>query len=141
MLDNLAQGRFDFGVGKGVRPGEFAKLGITYDYEQAAAMTEEAIEIVRKVWTQDTVSRTGRFWSFPELSLRPRVYQRPHPPLHEVASRPTSAARVGARGWPVAMHFTPTEVVALRRGVSRSPGSSCGAPGRGTVSPAGVALP
>jgi alkanesulfonate monooxygenase SsuD/methylene tetrahydromethanopterin reductase-like flavin-dependent oxidoreductase (luciferase family) len=112
MLDNLAQGRFDFGVGKGVRPGEFAKLGITYDYEQAAAMTEEAIEILRKVWTQDTVSYTGRFWSFPELSLRPRVYQHPHPPLHEVASRPTSAARVGARGWPVAMHFTPTEVVA-----------------------------
>ena len=112
MLDNLAQGRFDFGVGKGVRPGEFAKLGITYDYDQAAAMTEEAIEILHKVWTQDTVSHTGQFWSFPELSLRPRVYQRPHPPLHEVASRPTSAARVGARGWPVAMHFTPTEVVA-----------------------------
>jgi alkanesulfonate monooxygenase SsuD/methylene tetrahydromethanopterin reductase-like flavin-dependent oxidoreductase (luciferase family) len=112
MLDNLAQGRFDFGVGKGVRPGEFAKLGITYDYDQAAAMTEEAIEILHKVWTQDTVSYTGRFWSFPELSLRPRVYQQPHPPLHEVASRPTSAARVGTRGWPVAMHFTPTEVVA-----------------------------
>ncbi len=112
MLDNLAQGRFDFGVGKGVRPGEFAKLGISYNYEQAAAMTEEAIDILRKVWTQDTASHAGQFWSFPELSLRPRVYQHPHPPLHEVASRPTSAARVGARGWPVAMHFTPTEVVA-----------------------------
>ena len=28
MLDNLARGRFDFGVGKGVRPGEFAQLGL-----------------------------------------------------------------------------------------------------------------
>jgi alkanesulfonate monooxygenase SsuD/methylene tetrahydromethanopterin reductase-like flavin-dependent oxidoreductase (luciferase family) len=46
------------------------------------------------------------------LSLRPRVYQQPHPPLHEVASRPASVARVGAKGWPVAMHFTPTAVVA-----------------------------
>jgi len=63
-LDNLARGRFDFGIGKGV------------------------------------------------LSLRPRAYQRPHPPLHMVASRPASAARVGARGWPVAMHFAPTDVVA-----------------------------
>src|SRR5262249_10878935 len=27
-------------------------------------------------------------------------------------SRPATAARVGARGWPVAMHFTPTDVVA-----------------------------
>jgi alkanesulfonate monooxygenase SsuD/methylene tetrahydromethanopterin reductase-like flavin-dependent oxidoreductase (luciferase family) len=110
MLDNLAQGRFDFGVGKGVRAGEFAKLGINFD--DGVAMTEESIEILLKVWTQDTASHEGRFWSFPELSLRPRVYQRPHPPLHEVASRPASAARVGARGWPVAMHFTPTEVVA-----------------------------
>lgn len=110
MLDNLAQGRFDFGIGKGVRPGEFTKLGL--DFAEATVMTEEAVEIVLKVWRGDTASHEGRFWRFPELSLRPRPFQRPHPPLHMVASRPASAARGGARGWPVAMHFTPTEVVA-----------------------------
>lgn len=110
MLDNLARGRFDFGVGKGVRPGEFAQLGIAF--EDGVPMTEESIEIILKVWTEERTSHSGRFWSFPELSLRPRIYQRPHPPLHEVASRPASVARVGARGWPVAMHFTPTEIVA-----------------------------
>ena len=110
MLDNLARGRFDFGVGKGVRPGEFAKLSLNFD--DAVAMTEEAIDILLKVWTQESCSHAGQFWSFPELSLRPRVYQQPYPPLHMVASRPASAARVGARGWPVAMHFTPTALVA-----------------------------
>jgi alkanesulfonate monooxygenase SsuD/methylene tetrahydromethanopterin reductase-like flavin-dependent oxidoreductase (luciferase family) len=110
MLDNLARGRFDFGVGKGVRPGEFVKLGLSFD--DAPAMTEEAIDILLKVWTQETAAHEGRFWRFPELSLRPRVFQRPYPPLHMVASRPASVARVGARGWPVAMHFTPTDVVA-----------------------------
>ena len=110
MLDNLARGRFDFGIGKGVRPGEFAKFGLPF--EAAAAMTDEAIEILLKAWTQDSFSHEGEHWQFPELSLRPRIYQRPHPPLHMVASRPESVARVGARGWPVAMHFTPTEVVA-----------------------------
>ena len=109
-LDNLARGRFDFGVGKGVRPGEFAKLGL--DFEAATAMTDEAIEILLEVWTKDPASYDGKFWRFPELSLRPRVYQQPHPPLHMVASRPASVARVGARGWPVAMHFTPSDVVA-----------------------------
>jgi len=109
-LDNLAHGRFDFGIGKGVRPGEFAKLGLSFD--DAGDMTEEAIEILLKLWREDTVSHEGRFWRFPELSLRPRAFQRPHPPLHMVASRPASAARVGARGWPVAMHFTPTDAVA-----------------------------
>jgi alkanesulfonate monooxygenase SsuD/methylene tetrahydromethanopterin reductase-like flavin-dependent oxidoreductase (luciferase family) len=110
MLDNLAQGRFDFGIGKGVRPGEFAKIGI--DFDDAPAMTDEAIEILLDLWTRDTTSHDGKFWRFPELSLRPRVFQRPHPPLHMVASRPASVASVGARGWPVALHFTPTDVVA-----------------------------
>jgi alkanesulfonate monooxygenase SsuD/methylene tetrahydromethanopterin reductase-like flavin-dependent oxidoreductase (luciferase family) len=110
MLDNLARGRFDFGIGKGVRPGEFAKLGLNFD--EATAMTEEAIDVLLKVWTQDTATHDGHYWRFPELSLRPRVFQRPYPPLHMVASRPASAARVGARGWPGAMHFTPTAVVA-----------------------------
>jgi alkanesulfonate monooxygenase SsuD/methylene tetrahydromethanopterin reductase-like flavin-dependent oxidoreductase (luciferase family) len=109
-LDNLARGRFDFGIGKGVRPGEFAKLGLSF--EDAPAMTDEAIEILLDVWTRDTAAHEGKFWRFPELSLRPRVFQRPHPPLHMVASRPASVARVGARGWPVALHFTPTDIVA-----------------------------
>jgi alkanesulfonate monooxygenase SsuD/methylene tetrahydromethanopterin reductase-like flavin-dependent oxidoreductase (luciferase family) len=109
-LDNLAGGRFDFGIGKGVRPGEFAKLGLVF--EEATAMTDEAIEILLKIWTHDSAAHQGRYWTFPEVSLRPRVLQHPHPPLHMVASRPASAARVGARGWPVAMHFTPTDVVA-----------------------------
>jgi alkanesulfonate monooxygenase SsuD/methylene tetrahydromethanopterin reductase-like flavin-dependent oxidoreductase (luciferase family) len=109
-LDNLARGQFDFGIGKGVRPGEFTKLGLSFD--DAPDMTEEAIEILLKLWREDTASHDGRFWRFHELSLRPRAFQRPHPPLHMVASRPASAARVGARGWPVAMHFTPTDAVA-----------------------------
>ena len=42
-LDNLARGRFDFGIGKGVRPGEFAKLGL--DFDDAPDMTDEAIGV------------------------------------------------------------------------------------------------
>jgi len=110
MLDNLAQGRYDFGVGKGVRPGEFEKFSL--DFEDRVAMTEEATEIVLKAWTQDQVSYAGKFWQFPDLSLRPRVYQKPHPPLHSAASRAVSIVQIASRGWPVAMHFTPTNVVA-----------------------------
>ena len=44
MLDNLARGRFDFGMGSGARPGEFAKLGLSFD--DATAMTDESIAVV-----------------------------------------------------------------------------------------------
>src|SRR6266508_482099 len=109
MLDNLTRGRFDFGIGKGVRPGEFQKLGVPFD--QAAAMTEEATEIVLRAWTEESFSYQGQYWQVAEASLRPRVYQRPHPPLHLVAPHVETVGRAGARGWPVAMHFSPTEVV------------------------------
>src|SRR5438874_11199207 len=56
-LDNLARGRFDFGIGKGVRPGEFAQLGIPF--ENAAAMTEVSIETLLKGWWPDRASHTG----------------------------------------------------------------------------------
>ena len=39
-----------------MRPGEFAKLGIKF--EDGVAMTEEAIEILLKVWTQERTSPT-----------------------------------------------------------------------------------
>ena len=104
-LDNLARGRFDFGIGKGVRPGEFVKLGLSFD--DAPEMTEEAIEILLKLWRDDTALHEGRFWRFPALSLRPRAFQRPHPPVHMVASRPASGAPVRAPGGPGAVHITP----------------------------------
>src|SRR5947208_1558458 len=43
MLDNLGRGRFDFGIGKGVRPGEFAKFDLNFD--DATDMTEEALAL------------------------------------------------------------------------------------------------
>src|SRR4029450_8377007 len=99
-LDNLARGRLDCGPGRGVRPGQFTKLALSF--EEAPEMTEEAIEILLKLWREESAAHDGRYWKFPELSLRPRAFQHP----------PAPAARVGARGWPVAMHFTPTDVVA-----------------------------
>src|SRR4029450_12745348 len=88
-LDNLARGRFDFGIGKGVRAGGCTKLGLSFD--EAPEMTEEAIEILLKLWREDSASHEGRYWKVPELSLRTRAFQRPHPPLHIVASRAACA--------------------------------------------------
>ena len=111
MLDNLAQGRFDFGVGKGVRPGEFAQLGLQFEdgVRDDRGGDRGPPEGVDRGAEPSHAAGSG---AFPSSACGPACYQRPHPPLHEVASRPESVARVGARGWPVAMHFTPTEVVA-----------------------------
>src|SRR5207249_3647529 len=68
-LDNLARGRFDFGIGKGVRLGEFTKLGLSFD--EAPEMTEEAIEILLKLWREDTAAHDGGFWYLSSLAPPP----------------------------------------------------------------------
>jgi alkanesulfonate monooxygenase SsuD/methylene tetrahydromethanopterin reductase-like flavin-dependent oxidoreductase (luciferase family) len=42
---------------------------------------EEALHLLRLLWTQESVSFEGRFHQFDELTVYPRPVQRPHPPL------------------------------------------------------------
>ena len=42
---------------------------------------EEALRILKLVWTEEHTSFDGRFWRFPELTVYPRPVQQPHPPL------------------------------------------------------------
>jgi alkanesulfonate monooxygenase SsuD/methylene tetrahydromethanopterin reductase-like flavin-dependent oxidoreductase (luciferase family) len=51
------------------------------DFATRGARLEEALTILRQVWTEESTSFDGRFWSFPELTVHPRPVQQPHPPL------------------------------------------------------------
>ena len=82
-LDHLAKGRLDLGVGRGSQPTEFTGFGISLD--QARERFDEALEIIRLAWTKDSFAYDGEFWSFPELSLKPKPYQDPHPPIWQAA--------------------------------------------------------
>ena len=55
MLDQLSRGRLEFGAGIGVLEHEFIRWGL--DFHQRRAMSEEALEIIRQAWTQDSVMR------------------------------------------------------------------------------------
>src|SRR2546422_5792391 len=85
MLDNLARGRFDFGIGSGARPGEVAKLRL--DSEDAAEGADEAIEVAVEAWTQDSTPHHGGSFQFPEPSPTPPPVHPPPPPLDKVPPR------------------------------------------------------
>ncbi|HZP28482.1 MAG TPA: LLM class flavin-dependent oxidoreductase [Acidimicrobiia bacterium] len=93
-IDELSGGRISLGVGTGWWPLEYAVHGSSY--EERGARMEEALRILRLVWTQESVSYEGRFWSFPELTVYPRPVQQPHPPLW-VAGVATVAVERAAR--------------------------------------------
>jgi probable F420-dependent oxidoreductase len=78
-VDQVSGGRVSLGVGTGWWPLEYEVQGS--NYRQRGARMEEALRILRLVWTEESVSFDGRFWSFPELTVHPRPVQRPHPPI------------------------------------------------------------
>ena len=80
MLDILSNGRLDFGVGRGIIPKHFE--GFCIPPQESQARYEEALEIIRRAWTQDRFSYQGQFWQVPELALSPKPSQKPHPPIY-----------------------------------------------------------
>jgi probable F420-dependent oxidoreductase len=78
-IDQLSAGRVSLGVGLGWWPLEYEVHGS--NFRERGARMEEALEILRLVWTQEHTSWNGRFYQFPELTVYPRVVQQPHPPL------------------------------------------------------------
>ena len=109
-LDNVSGGRFHLGVGVG---GEFAKefeaCGVPV--KERGARTDESLEVMRKLWTEDEVSFEGRFTTLSGVTLTPKPTQKPHPPIW-VSGRSEAAMRRTAQfgtGWLPYM-YTPEQL-------------------------------
>jgi probable F420-dependent oxidoreductase len=75
--DVLSEGRLTVGVGSGHVPGEAAALGT--DYGQRGAMTDEYLDVMIKLWTQDVVTHHGRWIDVADLCPLTRPVQQPLP--------------------------------------------------------------
>jgi probable F420-dependent oxidoreductase len=78
-LDLLSGGRFTLAVGVGYLKREFAALGV--DYDERAELFDEALEVIRAVWTTDDLSFEGRHFSARGITAHPRPVSQPHPPI------------------------------------------------------------
>ncbi|MBI3992383.1 MAG: LLM class F420-dependent oxidoreductase [Candidatus Lambdaproteobacteria bacterium] len=78
-LDQLAQGRFIFGVGLGWFQEEFDVLG--WPFRERGARTDEGLAICKALWTQDAPRFAGPNYRFDEVSFGPKPARQPHPPI------------------------------------------------------------
>jgi probable F420-dependent oxidoreductase len=99
-LDLLSDGRFHFGVGVG---GEFDKefeaCGVKVS--ERGARTDEALRVMKRLWSEDDVFFEGRFTLLPGVTLSPKPVQQPHPPVW-ISGRSDAAKRRCAlygNGW------------------------------------------
>ncbi|HTV88425.1 MAG TPA: LLM class flavin-dependent oxidoreductase [Stellaceae bacterium] len=80
MLDNLTGGRLDLGLGRGLRPPEFAAFGV--DQAQSREMFLESFELIRRLFADENFSYRGKYWSIDkDAPLSPAPLQKPHPPF------------------------------------------------------------
>jgi probable F420-dependent oxidoreductase len=79
-LDVLSGGRAVLGVGVGWSRDEFEAAAVSFD--RRGARSDEMLEAMIKVWTEDPVSHEGRFYRIPESKIGPKPLQKPHPQIY-----------------------------------------------------------
>ena len=96
--DLLSSGRLRLGIGVGWNHVEYESLGI--DWKTRGARQAEQVEVLRRLWSEDLVSFSGRFHNLNEVSIVPPPVQRPIPIWFGGLSDAvvTRAARLGD-GW------------------------------------------
>ena len=92
-LDNIAEGRLDFGVGLGYHPLELEPAGVT----RADRMPkfEESVKLMKEFWKGEPVHYKGKYHSVSGTRLALPPVQEPHPPLWGSAQSHGAAARAG----------------------------------------------
>jgi probable F420-dependent oxidoreductase len=94
-IDVASGGRFNLGVGVGGEyPPEFEACGVPVN--ERGARTDEALEVITRLWSGGRQSFHGRFADFSEVSIEPPPVQRPGPPIW-VSGRSEAAMRRAAR--------------------------------------------
>lgn len=76
-VDVLSGGRLRFGMGIGWNPVEYEALGA--DFSNRGRRSEEQIEVLRKLWTEETVTFEGRWHKITDAGINPLPVQRPIP--------------------------------------------------------------
>jgi len=123
QLDNLAHGRFYWGVGSGGFPGDFELFGFDPEKGDHRWMTRDAIDLVLQIWNDPKPGLyEHKYWRFkiPEpieevgLKVHLRPFQKPHPPIGVAGLSPKSDTLVlaGERGWiPMSINLVPPRIL------------------------------
>jgi alkanesulfonate monooxygenase SsuD/methylene tetrahydromethanopterin reductase-like flavin-dependent oxidoreductase (luciferase family) len=78
-IDVLSNGRLFVGFAPGSSPRDYEIVSISYD--ERWKRFDEAIQVVRSLWSGDGVGFTGRFYSTGGIDLEPKPLQKPGPPI------------------------------------------------------------
>jgi probable F420-dependent oxidoreductase len=106
-LDLLSEGRFELGLGAGVSAPEFEQMGMLFASAGArVSHLEENIQIMKRLFTEETINFTGKYHTLTGLKGHPKPAQKPHMPILvagtgermlKLAAREANIVAVGAK--------------------------------------------
>lgn len=81
-LDVISGGRLELGLGAGWFREEHTAYGIPFPTtSERAEKLEEAVEIIRRLWSEERVSFKGKHYTVEDAYCSPKPLQKPHPPI------------------------------------------------------------
>ncbi|MFW9787927.1 MAG: LLM class flavin-dependent oxidoreductase [Candidatus Thorarchaeota archaeon] len=81
-IDVISNGRLDFGIGAGWKRLEFLAYGYKFPkFATRAEQLEEAIQIIRGIWTQEKFTFKGKHYQVKEVVSFPKPVQNPVPKI------------------------------------------------------------
>jgi len=117
-LDLYSGGRFILGIGTGWLREEVELFG--GDFPRRWSQTREALEVMKRLWTEAEAEFHGRYFDFPPVRSYPKPVQKPHPPILIGGAAPAVLERVArhADGW-LPNRITPADLEIRRRELDR----------------------
>ena len=126
LLDNLSGGRIMVGTARGSAFNRYEYRGYGVKYGEAQERLLEAEEILTKAWTEDGYHHKGKHWDVEIPLLRPKVVQKPHPPLIRAIASENSLLQMARQGRPFMLSMQPPDKIRRMFDLYRSAMSDAG---------------
>jgi alkanesulfonate monooxygenase SsuD/methylene tetrahydromethanopterin reductase-like flavin-dependent oxidoreductase (luciferase family) len=132
-VDQISEGRFEFGVGRSGVVRTYDAYGVPYAESQARF--REALEIIRLAWRGEPFSYEGEFFRVDNAVVVPRPVQVPHPPIRMATTSDETFPAAGRMGLPIFVGLRTTELedLQVQLGPYRRAWREAGHPGNGSV--------
>ena len=116
-LDQISEGRLEFGIGRSGVVRSYDAYGIPYGESQGRF--REALEIILQAWKGEPFSYDGQFYRVQNATVTPRPYQTPHPPLRMAANSDETFPAVAKMGLPIFVGLRAAEIPDLQVHLAR----------------------
>jgi F420-dependent oxidoreductase-like protein len=97
QVDEMSRGRLEFTLGAAWAEREFREYGMPFPgLAERYARLDEALQIVKALWTQKRTTFKGRYYQLEDAPCEPKPVQSPHPPIM-VGGSGLGSLRIAAR--------------------------------------------